>query len=174
MRSLVSMHFFLRIICNFLNIDEVLISVSFTVVIFLYTASSLLIALVRPYKKTYMNVTDTLILINLALISVVLSNYSAEKNHNSAAVVLYQIGGSILSTIPLLRLAGVVLYKIIKTLKHFCYSKSVLHDQNEPTEASISQQVRTVSIDDPDSPDCMLHREQYPLMEALIQNKQTI
>ena len=53
MRSLVSMHFFLRIICNFLNIDEVLISVSFTVVILLYTASSLLIALVQSYKKAY-------------------------------------------------------------------------------------------------------------------------
>ena len=107
MRSLVSMHFFLRIICNFPSVDEVLISVSFTVVIFLYTASSLLIALVRPYKKTYMNVTDTLILINLALLSVVLSNYSAEKNHNSAAAVFYEICGSILPTISLLGLAGV-------------------------------------------------------------------
>ena len=178
MRSLVSMHFFLRLICNFLNVDQVLISVFFTVVIFLYTASSLLIALVRPYKKAYMNITDTLILTNLALISVVLNNYSGEKSHNSTVVVLYQIGGSILSTIPLLGLAGVVLYKVIKTLKHFCCSKLV-HNQIEdvPSEVqvSVSQQVNIVSIDDRDLPDRMLHPEQYSLMGAynLIQNKKT-
>lgn len=101
-RSLVSMHFFLRLICNFLNVDEVLISVSFTVVVFIYIASSLLIAIVRPYKKPYMNVIDTLIFTNLALISIVLNNYSGQKDHNSATSTFYKISGSIFCTIPLL------------------------------------------------------------------------
>ena len=169
MRSLVSMHFFLRLICNFLNVDEVLISVSFTVVIFLYTASSLLIAIVRPYKKAYMNITDSLILINLALISVVLNNYSSQKNHNSAASVFYEIGGSILCTIPLLGLAGVVFYKIIKKFKRFCSGKG-LNDQieEETTEVEVltSHEVSIVSID-PDLPDRMLRPEQYPLMGSI-------
>ena len=168
MRSLVSMHFFLRLICNFLNVDEVLISVSFTVVIFLYTASSLLIAIARPYKKAYMNITDSLILINLALISVVLNNYS-QQNHNSAASVFYEIGGSILCTIPLLGLAGVVFYKVIKKFKRLCKGK-VVNDQIEEgateVEVSTSHEVSIVSID-PDLPDRMLRPEQYPLMGSI-------
>jgi type IV secretory pathway TrbL component len=62
MRSFVSVHFFLRLLGNYLSVDEILVNLSFTVVILLYVISSLLIALTRPYKKAYMNVTDTLIL----------------------------------------------------------------------------------------------------------------
>lgn len=169
MRSLVSMHFFLRLICNFFNVDQVLVSVSFTIVIFLYTASSLLIAIVRPYKKTYMNVTDTLILINLALISVVLNSYSGQKNHNSATSIFYLISGSILCTIPLLGMFGVILYKTIKKFKCLCKGRAVnnqIEEEVTETEVSVSHEVSIVSID-PDLPDRMLHPEQYPLMGSI-------
>lgn len=166
-RSLVSMHFFLRLICNFINVDEVLISVSFTVVVFMYTASSLLIAIVRPYKKPYMNITDTLILINMALISIVLNNYSGQIDHSSATSIFYEISGSVFCTIPLLGLAGVVLYKVIMKFKRFCYGKAV-NDQieEEATEVSASYGESVVSID-PDLPDRMVHPEQYPLMGSI-------
>ena len=168
-RSLVSMHFFLRLICNFINVDEVLISVSFTVVVFIYTASSLLIAIIRPYKKTYMNITDTLILINLALISIVLNNYSGLKDHNSATSIFYEISGSILCTIPLLGLAGVVIYKAFLKFKHSYCGKAdndQFEEETTEVEVSVSHKESIVSID-PDLPDRMLRPEQYPLMGSI-------
>ena len=163
MRSFVSMHFFLRLICNFLSVDDVLVNISFNVVVFLYIASSLLMAMVRPYKKMYMNITDTLILANLALISLVLNKFSGQENDISALSAFYKISGSILSTIPLLGLTAVVIYKIFKRIKHF-YSKSVNQIEEEHKDVEVSQQVNSDSVEDPDHnlPDRMLHPEQYP------------
>ena len=59
MRSFVSVHFFLRLLGNYLSVNEILVNLSFTVINLLYVVSSLLMALARPYKKTYINIMDT-------------------------------------------------------------------------------------------------------------------
>lgn len=80
MRGLVSTYFFLRLIINFVNVYQILNVISFTANVILYAAFSLLISLLQPYKKTYMNVLDTLILANLAMLSLILDKYSGQGN----------------------------------------------------------------------------------------------
>ena len=164
MRSFVSIHFFLRIIGNFCGFDDVLSNISFTIIVVLYGTSSLLIAIVRPYKKAYMNITDTLIFANLALIALVLTKYSGQENYNSPSSAFYEISGSILSTLPLLGLTVVVIYKIFKVFKRFCNTKSVYRTQEECTHMEVPQQVNLESSDDPELPYRMLHPDhvQYP------------
>ena len=159
MRSFVSVHFFLRLLGNYLSVDEILVSLSFTVVILLYVVSSLLIALVRPYKKAYMNITDTLILANLALLSLVLDKYSGQTNHGFSSSAFYEISGSILSTVPLLGLTGVIIYRIFKKLISFY--KLLSHDKVGNEDLEVPQQVILDAGDDPELPDRMLHPEQY-------------
>ena len=160
MRSFVSVHFFLRLLGNYLSVDEILVNLSFTVVILLYVVSSLLIALARPYKRAYMNITDTLILANLALLSLVLDKYSGQRNHSSSSSAFYEISGSILSTIPLVGLTGVVIYRIFRKLVVKCYKQlSYGEIGNEDLEAS--RQTNLDIDDDAELPDRMLHPEQY-------------
>lgn len=118
MRSFICVHFALRLIVYYLSVDEILdnVHLSFTPVILLYVASGFLIAIVQPYKRTYMNTTETLILANLAILSLVIDKYSSQDDITSTSVVFYEIIGSIMSTIPLLGLTGVMIYMIIKKL----------------------------------------------------------
>jgi hypothetical protein len=160
MRSFVSVHFFLRLLGNYLSVDEILVNLSFTVVILLYVVSSLLIALARPYKKAYMNITDTLILANLALLSLVLDKYSGQRNHGSSSSAFYEISGSILSTIPLVGLTGVVIYRISRKLVVKC-RKQLLCDEIGKEDVEASQQINLDINDDTELPDRMLHPEQY-------------
>ena len=53
MRSLVLMYFFLRLIINYIFIDEIQLSASYTFVAVLYAGCSLLIAIVQLYKKKF-------------------------------------------------------------------------------------------------------------------------
>ena len=66
MRSLASLYFFLRLIINFIFTDEIPLSASYTFVAVLYAGCSLLIAIVQPYKKIFMNTIDSLILANMS------------------------------------------------------------------------------------------------------------
>ena len=164
MRSFVSFHFFLRLLGNYLSVDQILVNLSFTVIILLYAASSLLIALVRPYKRTYMNVLDTLILANLAMISLILDKNSASKDQASSSSVFYEICGSILSTIPLIGLTGVIIYRISKKLLvkflHSCRLFSYDRNTIEDLEASTGKIDLDVG-DNSELPDRILHPEQY-------------
>ena len=162
MRSFVSVHFLLRVLANYLSVDEILVDLSFTVVILLYIASSLLIALVQPYKKTYMNVLDTLIMANLAVLSLELDNYSNSGKNNSSR--FYEISGSILSTIPLFILTGTIMYRIFKKIiiQLSCCPK--LFDSSEQTidkEQGILTRVTVRSESDPELPDHALHPDHY-------------
>ena len=83
MRSLVSIYFFLRVLVSLVTINQIPASVSFSLLVFIYTASSTLIALTQPYKRKYMTIIDTLILANLATLSHILSqsNLKASTLH---------------------------------------------------------------------------------------------
>ena len=128
---------------------------------YVYVVSlTLFMALARPYKKAYMNITDTLILANLALLSLVLDKYSGQGNHGSSSSAFYEISGSILSTIPLVGLIGVIIYRISRKLVVKC-RKQLSNDEIEKEDLEASQQVNLDINEDTELPDCMLHPEQY-------------
>ena len=161
MRSFICIHFVLRFIINYFSVDEILVNLSFTVIIFLYIITTVLFAIFQPYKKTYMNVTEILIFANLALLSLVLDKYSNISNTSTA---FFEISGSILSTIPLLGLTAVMICRILRELTmKLPRCTRLLNLKNgtgvEDTEASQKGMLDT--FDDSELPDRMLHPEHY-------------
>lgn len=76
MRSLASMYFILRLM-SILVFQTISLSASAGV---LYTSHGIMIALVRPYKEMYMNIIDTLIMVNLALLALALDRHYLEDS----------------------------------------------------------------------------------------------
>ena len=161
MRSFVCVHFLLRVIGNYISVDEIKVNLSFTIVILLYLFSSLLIALVRPYKKTYMNISDTLIMANLTVLSLLLDKYSGQKNNNTDSSTFLEFSAGLLSTLPLVVLTVVIIYRIMRKVKRKLprYLKKTNDDKNseiKPLEENFLH-----SESEPDLPDRILHPEQY-------------
>ena len=105
---LISLYFILRfiqILGNQLGL--------FTLVSTIFLCSALLIAIVRPYKKAYMNNIDTLILTNLALIVIYVEKRFDLRNPNFLTIT-YQVTLIILTAHPLIILIAFIIYKIIK------------------------------------------------------------
>ena len=149
MRGLVSTYFFLRLIINFMNVYQILNIISFTADVILYAAFSLLISLLQPYKKTYMNVLDALILANMAMISFILDKYSVQGNSRTLAM-FYLVSGSILCSLPLLVLTGVLLYWSLKKLKACCCKIKSPHLQPEDKDMNASVEALLDNMDDPE------------------------
>ena len=167
MRSLASLYFFLRLIVNFIFIDQIPLSASYTFVAILYGGSSLLVALLQPYKKAYMNILDSLILGNMAMITVLLDKYSGQDNSNIFGTI-YLVIGSVLATLPMLAIIGFVSFKIVKKLfgkkMSPCAKKTICCLKNRDKTADIEtgqQQRNSESTDDLDLPDRILHPEEY-------------
>lgn len=114
MRSLVSIYFFLRLLLHLVPTDQISANVSLSILAFMYISCGTLIALVQPYKRPYMNNADALILMNLAVITFILSQLSG-KLPNASAVFFY-ISGSVLASLPLLVLIGMLIYKMIRKI----------------------------------------------------------
>ena len=167
MRSFVSMHFLLRVLGNYLSVDEILVNLSFTVIILLYIVSTLLIAIIRPYKRTYMNVLDTLIFANLAILSLVIDKHN-ELGHSDSSFssTFYELSGSLLSTIPLIGLSGVVVYRILKKIldRMPCCQQFLKRKQkiNQDVEASTHVALGD-DAEDPELPDRLLRPQLYAL-----------
>ena len=165
MRSLASLYFFLRLIINFIFIDQIPLSASYTIVAILYAGCSLMIAIVQPYKKSFMNTIDSLILANMALISILLDKYSGRDNDNIFGTI-YLLTGSFMSTVPMVVMIGYISYKIIKKFKKWmpisikqrlCCSLIKRKDDIEANQ----QGNNSHAMDDFELPDCMLHPEEY-------------
>ena len=107
MRGLVSIYFFLRVL------DQIPLNVSFSILVFIYLACSILIALVQTYKRLYMNIADTLILANSALLSLTLCQLSGERS-SKASTQFFYITVSILASLPLFGLIEIIIYNIIR------------------------------------------------------------
>ena len=73
MRSMVSMYFLLRLLTKFI-LAVTLLRAVFIFLAILYGGCCLMIALVRPYKKAYMNIIDALILGIITLVSLLLNS----------------------------------------------------------------------------------------------------
>ena len=122
MRSLVSIYFFLRFLLYLVPDDQIPPDVDFSIFVVIYTACSTLIALAQPYKRKYMNVADTLILVNLAIISLILSQLSGELSKTST--LFFYTSGCILTSLLLLGLIGVLGFKVIRKITQLpCYKR---------------------------------------------------
>ena len=105
MRSLVCIYFLLRLLLSLVTINQIPSNVSFSILMLIYIVCSTLIALAQPYKQPYMNNIVTLILANLATISLILSQLSGQLS-DTFTIILY-ISGSVLFSVPLLGLFGI-------------------------------------------------------------------
>ena len=157
MRSLASMYFVLRVI-HILVFQMTSLSSSLFTIVILYTAYGIMIALVRPYKKTYMNVVDTLLMANLALLALMADKLYVEDS-NFFSALLYAITISIFGILPLLSLTGFIAYRILRRIKNeLDLFRTKMERKEQSSETTIAQQDLS---DDPELPDRVLHPQQY-------------
>ena len=150
MRSLVSIYFFLRLLLHFVTVDQIPANVAYCILVFIYTACSTLIALAQPYKRSYMNNTDTLILVNLSILCLILSLLSGELSNTFTQ--FFYISGSVLASLPLFGLIGILIYKIIRKVAKLPCCKRLLHshDQEGHNDTDEYDQLFLESRDDPE------------------------
>ena len=131
----------------------------------IYASYGTVIALVCPYKKTYMNVIDTLMIENLALLALVLDKYDVE-NFNNIKALLFAVVLSVFASLPLLGLIGFIAYTFLKRMIGsgsclFCAKKHTL-STNKSTAVISQQAVQNGIINgDQELPDRMLHPQKY-------------
>ena len=159
MRSLASMYFIL--IWMFVLIFRIIsASIAFILLVVLYTSYQIVIALIRPYKKAYMNIIDPLILANLALLALMGEKYYLEDS----LTLLYAITISVFTFLPLLSLIGFIAYRKLRwfwsKLNCFKLKKDTFKHQ---ISNSIAQEDQQDNINDSDQelPDRVLHPQQY-------------
>ena len=124
-------------------------------------------AIIQPYKKSFMNTIDSLILANMALISILLDKYSGQDSGNIFGTI-YLFIGSFVATIPMVVMIGFISYKIIKKLmklmpssvkqKICCLTKKI--KVKDDVEAD-QQRNNSENRDDYELPDRILHPEEY-------------
>ena len=161
MRSLASMYFILRVIA-ILIFQVTSLNTSLTFAVVLCTSYGIMIALVRPYKKTYMNVIDTLIMANLALLALMVNKLYLEDSDTKLAL-FYAIIIAIFGILPLLSLTGFIAYRILRRIKNeldLFRTKIEKKEQSSET-TTIAQQDLS---DDPELPDRVLHPQQYTFL----------
>ena len=162
MKSLVSMYFFLRVLISLVVINQIPLKVSLSITLFIYLACSILIALAQPYKQPYMNIADTLILANLALLSLVLSQLSGELA--TASTQFFYISGSTLASLPQLGLIGAIIYKIVgKIAKLPCCERLIClyQRQSERNDMELDyDQLIVASREDAELQECTVSVEQ--------------
>ena len=151
MRGFISMYFFLRLVHLITSQFQV-----FTITVTMYVCCAVVIAIVRPYKKAYMNNIDALILTNLALIAL-FSDVRIGRSNPSILTILYQLGVAVLSTIPLIVLIGFIIYKILRVCK--CLTISCKKKKKTTKDCSI--QTGSNEGDNVSLPDRVLHPEVY-------------
>ena len=168
MRILASMYFILRwIVILIFRITS--LSTALFLVVIVYVSYGTVIALVRPYKKTYMNVIDVLILMNLGLLALMADKYNSEDS-NTFLALLHAISICIFTFLPLLGLSGFIAYRILKKIKNeldlFRIKKQTVNRQNTNDSTTVNAQ-QNLQDDFDDSgrelPDRMLHPQQYTI-----------
>ena len=103
MRSLASLYFCIVLVCFLLwSVQSI-----FFILVIIVGGCSLFIASIRPYKKKYMSIIDSLILANMALLS-------AALDRNVYTLGFFHIITGVSALLPALGLLGFVVYKLFK------------------------------------------------------------
>ena len=133
----------------------------------LFGGSGILIAVVRPYKKAYMNVIDALLLFNMSVLSAIFSQFFASINNPkvvpySPAFVLWSI--TIIGCIPMFGFAVYVIVKFVKWSKRVSlwlkFKQCCTYKRVGETDPSVSARQNEIN-GDLELPDRFLHPEEY-------------
>ena len=163
------MYFILRVIA-ILVFQVTSVNTSLTFAVVLYAGYGTVIALVRPYKKMYMNVIDTLIIDNLALLALMALKYDTEES-NSFLSLFYAVILSIFSFLPLLGLIVFIAYGVLKRIRSELYltshTKQHAVNSNKPKAVPgiVRQDQHSIDNSDQELPDRMLHPQEYNIIE---------
>ena len=160
------MYFILRVIAILIFQVITSLNASLTFAVVLYAGYGTVIALVRPYKKTYMNVIDTLIIENLALLALMALKYNTEE-YNSFLSLFYAVILSIFSFLPLLGLIVFIAYRIFKRIRRLSelYHRKQHATNPKAGHGTIRQDQHSIDNSDQELPDCMLHPQEYDIIE---------
>ena len=150
MRSFVSLYLFLRML------SFILFSLIYQTILF--GVCCLVIALVRPYKKTYMNNIETAILALLTLVTYLFNNYNMFFDSNYAKLYLWST--AVAAYLPLL----IVLFSIFSSKQLFTKIKRKLSIRYKIFRSIIhlSQESESGGHD----PHRMVHPDQYNIRKA--------
>ena len=154
MRSFASLYFFVRIAGFFGIALFPTLSLAWLFQVFLFGGCSLLISLIRPYKKAYMNVTDSLLLCSIAIFALLYLLY-IYAFQDSPWIYLFAI--IVILTLPLVWFIVFVLvklYTIGKRYNKFCNKK-------KSADTPAQQNVPDATTDDLELPDRVLNPELY-------------
>ena len=151
MRWLISLYFVLRLLQALASQFH-----AFYMIAILYTCCAIFIATVRPYKKVYKNIVETLILTNLALIGI-LSDQRIGRDNPRQLTIINQLASSVLIALPLIVLVGYIIYKCT----YYVISKLKLIKKKERTNETCSAYQSGECSGDSEFPDRVLHPEEY-------------
>ena len=174
MRGLASLYFVIRIVVYFLSIgDRFLVYDAL-----LIGGTAIFIALVRPYKRTYMNVIDTLLLAALAFTLVMFDLYFRESL-GSPAAFFYALNIGVVGSIPMWGMFGFIAYKILSCTRvpekiKLCSLKVSLSKVSCCKAASgdnedVTTTQQSVAIEHSELPDRVLNPEEYSIEISVTQ-----
>ena len=170
MRGFSSLYFLLRIVVFFLTIAEEYLLYNALVL----GGTAILIALVQPYKKTYMNVIDTLILA-ISSFNLVMFDLYFRESLSSKIASFYVLIFVILGSLPMWGFLGYVAYKVIpfnRILQHkkgrqishclkFSIRTFIKKDKNNERVNDQRIHVNEHAEGDVDLPDRIMNPENY-------------
>lgn len=164
MRGFASLYFVVRIVIYLLSIAERFLAYNALVV----GGTAIFIAVVRPYKKSYMNIIDTLLLAALAFTLIMFDLYFRESLGSSIAL-FYALNIGVVGSIPMWGLFGFIAYKILSstTMSIKLNSLNVLLSKFSCKKSKDSEEVNTtqqsVAVDHSKLPDRVLNPEEYSI-----------
>ena len=168
MRGLASLYFILRIFVYLISIAERYLLYN----ALLIGGTAIFIAIARPYKKTYMNIIDTLLLATLVF-SLVMFDLYFQESLGSVAALFYALNIGLVGSFPMWGFLGFVMYKIIPFkrlyghMKQFSFCQKFFlycnkkEDRNNDDGATRQKNMDVDGGDDPELPHRMLNPERY-------------
>ena len=160
MRGFASLYFLLRILIYLTSISEHFLLYNALIL----GAIGFLIAIVRPYKKTYMNVYDSLILANMAFICT-LVYVSNQQPFGYKTTLAYKVIAIIAGSLPILGFLGLLLYKTVLFRWLFARVKKKIRVRQvfSPVDSNINNENtwENVRENNPELPDRVLNPECY-------------
>ena len=149
MRGFASLYFLLRIMVYLSSVTKQFLLYSALIL----SATSILIAIVRPYKKIYMNVIDTLILANMALVCILVDIGNREPFGSKTAATYLGIA-CIFGSFPLIGFLGFLLYKISLFRRLFTRVKQKICGCPLISSNELNNRHSDIESEDTDKPEC--------------------
>ena len=149
MRGLASLYFILRIFVNLFSIVEEFLVFN----ALLLGGTAIFIAIIRPYKKTYMNIIDTLLLASLSFILLLFDLYFKESL-TSGFALFYALVIGFIGSLPMWFFLGYVACKIIPFNRLLLFMKKRKDPHGNELEDGTTKQnknlIKHVEIELPD------------------------